>query len=67
MEYWFRAMQIVTCRVYPHESNGPISFGANIAVAVVVHAANVSYCRIPFFFVFCCDNFVGDYENLFDC
>ena len=59
-------MQIFTCIVYPHESNGPISFGANTAVAVVVHAfANVSYCRIPF--VFCCDSFVGDYENLFDC
>ena len=46
-------MQIFTCRVYPHESNGPISFGANTAVAVVVHAfANVSYCRIRFFLYF---------------
>ena len=42
-------MQIFTCRVNPHKSKGPISFGANIAVAVVVHsAAKLSYCHIPF-------------------
>ena len=59
-------MQIFTWRVYPHDSNGPISFGANIAVAVVVHAfANVSITVA--FPVFCCDNFVSDYEKLFDC